>query len=1312
MRDSVTKISLDILNSAPQVQITAQKGDTARTLRITLHENGKPYLPEIPGSKAAVAVHRNDGTFTSRLCDIAADGTIKYTFNAYTADETGLRLCELKLYRGDELLYAPRFYLLVDGEIAEDVDLRPLTRVLDNETARQEAEKARAAAETKRADAEKARVTAEDSRAAAETERISAEEQRVLQESSRAETISQLNDILKGLNLALGQLSVDTAISAGSVNPVTNKAIADAFQQVGVYTPTWAQGSISNASGSEGTEITSDVRIRTSYIYVTPGEKIRIFYPSGYTVYVWSFAGETYSGITQLSGSGAAHTIGSTITKIRLTMKKGSGETIVPANGDAVLVYRENGALLEAIARSEAKTEAAAMTYAGSFADGVFGDVRPVWNQGSYDGSGDPTDNSARVRTRWFSIPERFLKVTVPDGMWVIVMRLINGVRTYTTFTKSFYTYCYSKATVSNAEADVQWAFVLRRANGNDLTPGDAGGVRFTKIDPDAREEIGHGVFSAPTDFAVGFRMTDNVYTQSGNWAASRPIRIPRSGLKIAISPDYVTDADGWIDDDDVPTYNVTVLQDTDHGLTDPDDATFATANAATTHVIGESCYIPYTPNAVVIISLYNRYKEGVIDPGLDLTGFTDYLLVWGGEIGDAGGKPLNLFPVRLKMTYDPDNADPTKRVRFDIGNYLNNALWSSMRYFATFINLRDVKRIVASPQTELLAEIWKTEYGDSGITQSKYATVFGREPIAQSQSATNKGVGKIGGVPVIDFSEYDFDGYAIVAFRCPLQFYASGAAGSETWGVRSMGMGFLRGYAEIEDGVFVEYRPGCHVSRADGMPAKLAENIREFTRYTLPKTMEGDNFVYIRGHVSQRFPSMREVTPAWYAGSFDANSVFLHLSGKSYVTSALNPNSRWYQHAWRDPNDPDDDTNVIGHTGYGLTCTDFVEALMGMEVNYTTHAMVYGDNAAFEKISTSWNYQTDWDLVKPGDLLVTYQVKETGGYSGHVVMVRDKVYLNNALVCVTAYEGHAPFARIRTFFDTDYLKEIVTSTDSEDVILGFCSMSYLAPYTVVLRAKPDAIRNIRTAYFEKPSDMRTDYTVGTVMCDRGTDSVYCLSSKYIYLSVSDDSATQLILHRDGDDPEDDVTVTIPTSELLGLQTQNGLRVVNVKQYVTRAGLYSVKTDKSDDVQETFYVPENLPYYEETACDADGNPQTGGAYRRFRFATDYLQYITVMRRYIHRTDPETGKLITSTGYLTLLPSDVTPEVINGNETGYGTIVVPYEMEIDGRTSTLFGPRFVYKAIYNNKYYGSYWMGLEGNRIWQSQESEVAIYKDL
>ena len=113
MRDSIYRISLDIHNEAPQVQIVARKNDSARRIYATMMEHGKPFVYDPRGSRAIMTIKKPDGFVIQADCDIRSDGTIIYDFTESTADQIGMCDCEIALIYEDQVS-SGFFAILVD----------------------------------------------------------------------------------------------------------------------------------------------------------------------------------------------------------------------------------------------------------------------------------------------------------------------------------------------------------------------------------------------------------------------------------------------------------------------------------------------------------------------------------------------------------------------------------------------------------------------------------------------------------------------------------------------------------------------------------------------------------------------------------------------------------------------------------------------------------------------------------------------------------------------------------------------------------------------------------------------------------------------------------------------------------------------------------------------------------------------------------------------------------------------------------------------------------------------------------------------
>lgn len=123
MRDSIYRMTLDMHDIASQVQIAVKQYDTARSLYITLMENGKPFTIS-DGCRAVLSISRPGSSVLLDDCIIKLnDSVIIYEFNSQTAQVLGINECELKIYGLDgDLLTSPRFTMLVNDNIFNDGD--------------------------------------------------------------------------------------------------------------------------------------------------------------------------------------------------------------------------------------------------------------------------------------------------------------------------------------------------------------------------------------------------------------------------------------------------------------------------------------------------------------------------------------------------------------------------------------------------------------------------------------------------------------------------------------------------------------------------------------------------------------------------------------------------------------------------------------------------------------------------------------------------------------------------------------------------------------------------------------------------------------------------------------------------------------------------------------------------------------------------------------------------------------------------------------------------------------------------------------
>ena len=122
MNNSIHRISLDIHDTGSQVSINAKKGDTARSIYITLQENSKPYRIA-DGCHAVFTGVKPDGNYLFNDCTIK-DNVITYDFTEQTVPVVGQVCCEIILYdANNERITSPRFDIIVNDVVYNDEEI-------------------------------------------------------------------------------------------------------------------------------------------------------------------------------------------------------------------------------------------------------------------------------------------------------------------------------------------------------------------------------------------------------------------------------------------------------------------------------------------------------------------------------------------------------------------------------------------------------------------------------------------------------------------------------------------------------------------------------------------------------------------------------------------------------------------------------------------------------------------------------------------------------------------------------------------------------------------------------------------------------------------------------------------------------------------------------------------------------------------------------------------------------------------------------------------------------------------------------------
>ena len=119
MIDSTIKIMLDVQQANSAVVIDAKRGDTGRSLQITLCDGGSPYTIE-KDCTATLTMHRPDGQKLKHLCSIQ-DNTIVYPFESKTCYYSGRMPCEVKLYNyAGRVITSARFAIDIQDSVFFD----------------------------------------------------------------------------------------------------------------------------------------------------------------------------------------------------------------------------------------------------------------------------------------------------------------------------------------------------------------------------------------------------------------------------------------------------------------------------------------------------------------------------------------------------------------------------------------------------------------------------------------------------------------------------------------------------------------------------------------------------------------------------------------------------------------------------------------------------------------------------------------------------------------------------------------------------------------------------------------------------------------------------------------------------------------------------------------------------------------------------------------------------------------------------------------------------------------------------------------
>ena len=587
----------------------------------------------------------------------------------------------------------------------------------------------------------------------------------------------------------------------------------------------------------------------------------------------------------------------------------------------------------------------------------------------------------------------------------------------------------------------------------------------------------------------------------------------------------------------------------------------------------GRSVYYPYVDNLYFAMNVQKWNKD--INP-------KEHIHLITGHIQDNGGRLPNLQPAAIYISKETNdyNRDGQKLCIFGGSEWnrrnLNspwiNAFDSYTRSYCSILRLKDVNKIVVNPQYHAVARVYKIN--NDNKTAEIVDEVFGVGEYRDNyyQLIQENITHQIGGVNIIDFSKYNFEGFIVLGIQHSFEEVQSE---SSILTAKAPSHGILRDYEEVYNSVFVEWKAGVNVTYDGSMPAIARKNIDTIMHNTFissyPNKLYSDSGYgnWSNPDAKRSLPIIPEekVTGWWYCGSNHCSVPYMNINPKSYITASKNPHSRVYV--------PKLDGTGSMNNLYGTVCSSTSSLVCGFPCgnetfSYCSREMPYVDYHDFENIES---FQAG-DIFASGKFLPNDDDPTSGSY-GHVLYITEIVRINGEVFCVNAFENGQPMIRFRTFTNMsaykDYQTIKVPNFENEADIFTFFSLEgYMVnrPYAILARPKSKYYKTFRDAYDSKYEVQ--DYPVTSIMCDRGTDSVYCIG-EYMSLTVTDGTTT-IILQNETSTRVVDLTTYEST-------TYDNDVVYNVTGMIVEPGYYQIKVN--NQVMESFFVPQKRYIYGE-----------------------------------------------------------------------------------------------------------------------------------
>ena len=632
------------------------------------------------------------------------------------------------------------------------------------------------------------------------------------------------------------------------------------------------------------------------------------------------------------------------------------------------------------------------------------------------------------------------------------------------------------------------------------------------------------------------------VYSTSGN-ICSELYKIPEDGLYV-YSDNLAWDAQFWTTDN-----NGNIVAAEDYA-----EYVFINNGDFNSYNVGQ--YIPYAEN--IYVNFYILY-------GNSRNNTPEYLHIITGHITDNGGRLPNLQPASIGG-WSENNCLVISPSYYwlkinENAEWQETFSWYSSCY-CSILRLQDITEIVAAPPYALVARIYKVDHKTK--TASVYEEIIGGFTYIHSEIDR-----EFFGQSRIDFRKYDFEGFAVVGVIQGKYPYKYGSGGGSKW-YYNKHLGLLNDYESVYNSVYVQWRSGVQVTYDSGMSSVVQNNIKRILKNnfipSVPKLQsdagygnwnmfnEKWNFYGLYNtYIDQNAKGW------WYSGSNLHNAPYMHVTPKSFITASKNPHSRVYV-----PVHPDLD---YYNNLYGTVCSSTSSLIHGLPTGNETMTVCshlssdiheYKDYTCIEDLHPGDLFANcqDHDFTVPGD-------KDASSF-GHIVTITEVVSINGEVFCVNAFEGSQPFTRFRTYINYDAYKGYATNKiegrEGEADLFDFYSSRYFdnAVHPTIARVKRQYIKTFLEAYGENEAD---DYSVTSIMCDRGTDSIYGIG-EYMTLFVKDGTTTITLGYNS-------TLRSVDLTEYPSVTYEDGV-VYNVTGMVTASGYHSIYVDS--DLKESFYV--------------------------------------------------------------------------------------------------------------------------------------------